>query len=60
MPRRRFPDTVRKELLLPRALVKRVDRWLFDATTGKPRYGGWSHYLERLIRRDLARYNRDD
>jgi len=53
MPRGRKPHSdppVAMYLSVPSSLAAKVDLLLFDATTGKPKYGGRSGLVQLLLR----------
>lgn len=55
MPRpRKAIRPMEKNLSLPQDLVAAVELELYSEIDGKVPFGAWSHYVEELIRKDLA------
>lgn len=46
---------IEKALSLPSSIVAEVELRLYDPSTGKPRYAGFSSLVERLLREWLAK-----
>ena len=45
--------SIEKNISIPENLVIQVDLRLFSDLEGKVPHGGWSRYIQKLIRKDL-------
>ena len=51
---------VRKELSLPSSLVAQLELRMYDPSTMRVKYGGFSGLVERLLREFLAKEQQND